>query len=404
VAYRVRTVRDLDDFRVALSAIGHYFGWQPTDEEVERLGRIMPLERVYGVYDDGALAGASGIFPFRLTVPGGEVPCAGLTVVGVLPTHRRRGLLTRLMRAQLTDTRARGEPLAALWASEETIYGRYGYGMASFRCWARVPRVWSALRGDLPPPDGDVRLVEHDEALRVFPRIHAHVCRTTVGFISRSRDWWEVRRLDDHPERRGGGGPLNRVLLERAGRPVGYALYRIVHEGPAGDRKRTVRVLEAIGVDPEALRDLWRFLLVIDWTDTIEGVYLPTDHPLQLLAARMSRFDWRVVDGLWVRVVDVAAALAARSFEGEARIEVAADEHVPDNVGKWAVGSGDVSRSRRRPDVRVDVQGLAAAYLGGFTFTQLSRAGRAEEVLRGGLARADAAFRTSAAPWCPENF
>jgi predicted acetyltransferase len=404
MAYRVRTVRDLEEFRVALRAIGHYFGWQPTDEEAHWLARIMPLERVHAAFDGGAIVGAAGIYPFRLTVPGGEVPCAGLTVVGVLPTHRRRGLLTRMMGAQLADMRARGEPLTALWASEETIYGRYGYGMASFRCWARIPRVWSALRGDLPPPDGDVRLVEHDEALRVFPRIHEQVRRRTVGFISRSRDWWEVRRLDDDPGRRGGGGPLNRALLARAGRPVGYALYRIVHEGPAGDRTRTVRVLEAVGVDPAALRDLWRFVLAIDWTDTIEGVYLPSDHPLQLLAARVSRFDWRVIDGLWVRLVDVPAALAARTFTAEARLEVIADEQVPENVGTWAIGTGEVSRSRRRSDVRVDVQGLAAAYLGGFSFTQLARAGRAEEGARGGLARADAAFRTSAAPWCPENF
>jgi predicted acetyltransferase len=213
-----------------------------------------------------------------------------------------------------------------------------------------------------------------------------------------------VRRLDDHPERRGGAGPLNRAVLERSGRPVGYALYRIVHEGPSGDRKRTVRVLEAIGVDPAALRDLWRFLLAIDWTDTIEGVYLPSDHPLQLLAARLSRLDWRVIDGLWVRLVDVAAALGARRFDGEARVEVVVDEQVPENVGTWAVGAGETARTRRRPDVRVDVQGLAAAYLGGFSFTQLARAGQAEEAVRGGLARADAAFRTSAAPWCPENF
>ena len=404
MAYRVRTVRDLDEFRVALGPIGHYFGWQPTHEEVHWLGRVMPLDRVHAAFDDAAIVGGAGVYPFRLTVPGGEVPCAGITVVGVLPTHRRRGLLTRMMRAQLTDIRARGEPLAALWASEETIYGRYGYGMASFRCWARVPRIWSALRGDLPSPDGEVRLVEHDEALRSFPRVHEQARRSTVGFISRSRDWWEVRRLDDHPERRGGGGPLNRALLERGGRPVGYALYRIVHEGPAGDRKRTVRVLEAIGVDPAALRDLWRFLLAIDWTDTIEGVYLPTDHPLQLLAARVSQLDWRVIDGLWARLVDVPAALDARSYGGEARVEVVADAQFPENVGAWAVGQEGASRSRRRPDVRVDVQGLAAAYLGGFSFTQLARAGRAEEVARGGLDRADTAFRTASAPWSPEGF
>jgi predicted acetyltransferase len=404
VAYRVRTVRDLDEFRVALGVIGHYFGWQPNDEEARWFGRILPLDRMHAAFDGGELVGAAGVLPFRLTVPGGDVPCAGVTVVGVLPTHRRRGLLTRMMRAQLADIRARGEPIAALWATEEPIYGRFGYGMASFRCWARVPRVWSALRGDLPAADGDVRLVEHDEASRIFPRVHERVCRTTVGFISRSRDWWEVRRLDDHPDRRGGGGPLNRALLERGGRPVGYALYRIVHEGPAGDRKRTVRVLEAVGVDPAALRDLWRFLLAIDWTDTIEAVYLPADHPLQLLAARVSRLDWRVIDGLWVRLVDVPAALAARRYDGEARVEVVADERLPENVGTWSLGGGRVARSRRRPDVRVDVQSLAAAYLGGFSFTQLARAGRAEEVARHGLARADRAFRTAAAPWCPENF
>jgi predicted acetyltransferase len=124
VAYRVRAVRDLDEFRVALGPIGHYFGWQPTDEEARWLGRVMPLDRLHAAFDDGAIVGGAGVYPFRLTVPGGEVPCAGVTVVAVLPTHRRRRLLTRMMRAQLADIRARGEPLGALWASVETIYGR----------------------------------------------------------------------------------------------------------------------------------------------------------------------------------------------------------------------------------------------------------------------------------------
>jgi predicted acetyltransferase len=405
VAYRVRTVRDLGEFRAALGAIGHYLGWEPPDEDARRFGRMLPLDRLHATFDNGAIVAGAGAFSFRLTVPGGELPCAGITVVGVLPTHRRRGLLTKLMRAQLADVRERGEPLAALWASEETIYGRYGYGMSSLRFSARIPRVWSGLRHDLPGPDGTVRLVDHDEALGTFRRLYERVRRTTVGFISRTSDWWEVRQLDDRPERRvASGGPLNRALLERDGRPVGYALYRIVHERTLGESKRNVRVLEAIGVDPAATRDVWRFLLAIDWTDEIEAIYLPYDHPLQLLVARVSKLGLRLQDGLWTRLVDVPAALTGRTYGGAARVEVTADPQFPENVGTWAVGDAKPSRTRRRPDVRVDVQMLGSVYLGGFSFAQLARAGLAEEVARGGIARADAAFRTGAAPWCPENF
>jgi predicted acetyltransferase len=404
VAFRVRTVRDLDEFRVGLGAIGHYFGWQPSEEEARRLARILPIDRMHAVFEDGAPVGAAGDFPFRLTVPGGEVPCAGVTVVGVLPTHRRRGLLTRMMRAQLGDIRARGEPLAALWASEETIYGRYGYGLASLRLSARIPRMWSALRADLPDLDGAVRLVEHDEALRAFPRVYERLRRGTVGFLSRSSDWWELRQLEDGPERRASvGGPLHRALLERDGRAVGYALYRILTDR-ARPQDRNVRVVEALGSDPAATRDIWRFLLQVDWVDEIHASYLPAGHPLELLVARVSKLALELSDGLWVRLVDVPAALAARSFAGRATVEVVSDPLFPDNVGMWEVGAGGVKRSRRRPDVRLDVQGLGSAYLGGFSFAALAAAGRADEVARGGIARADAAFRTGAAPWCPENF
>jgi predicted acetyltransferase len=177
VPYRVRTVRDLDEFRSAVGSIGHYFGWQPAEADARRFQRMLPLERMHAVFDGSTLVGGAGAFPFRLTVPGGTPRCAGVTVVGVLPTHRRRGLLTRMMRAQLADVRERGEPLAALWASEETIYGRYGYGMASLRFSARIPRLWSALRTDLPEPQGAVRLVDGDEAARVLPRVYEPVRR-----------------------------------------------------------------------------------------------------------------------------------------------------------------------------------------------------------------------------------
>jgi predicted acetyltransferase len=405
MAHRLRTVRDLDEFRTAVGAIGHYFGWQPDEDEGGRFSKLLPFERMHTVLDDGAIVAGAGVLPIELTVPVRPVRCAGVTVVGVLPSHRRRGLLTKMMDAQLKDIRGRDEPIAALWASEETIYGRYGYGLASLEHNVKVQREWAGLRHDLPRREGRVRLVEHDEAVRVFPHVYERVRPRAVGFLSRTREWWEFKPLQDRPERRFGAGPLNRALLERDGRPVGYALYRIVQESTPGEWKRNLRVIEAIGVDGAATRDIWRFLLEIDWTSEIHAHLLPVDHPLQLLIARINRLRLEVRDALWVRLVDVDAALAARRYDdGRATIEIVSDPQFADNAGRWTIDGGEVSRARRRPDVRVDVQAIGSVYLGGFSFTQLARAGRAEEASRGGLARADSVFHTDAAPWCPEIF
>ena len=192
-----------------------------------------------------------------------------------------------------------------------------------------------------------------------------------------------------------------------AARPVGYALYRLVQEGSTPDTwTRTIRVLDAFGIDDAATRDLWRFLLEIDWVDRIAAYHLPLDHPLPLLVDRFNKLRLSVHDGLWVRVVDVPAALAGRAYSSPERVtvEVASDPHFPDNVGTWTIEDGEVRRGRRRPDVRLAVDALASAYLGGFSFRQLARAGRVEEVARGGLDRADASFRADAAPWGAENF
>lgn len=405
MAYRVRTVRDLGEYRAALGSIGHYFGWAPSEEDAERFSRLLPLERMHAVYDGREIVAGTGVIPFELTVPGGAVPCAGVTVVGVLPTHRRQGLLRRLMQAQLADVQERGEPLAALWASEETIYGRFGYGLASVNYLLRAERR-AGIRSGLPAREGRFRLVGHDEALRTLPRVYERVRRSRPGFLSRTRDWWELRLLDDRPERRRGAGPLNRALLELDGRPAGYALYRIAQEGSGDEWRKTVRVVEAFGVDPRATREIWRYLLEVDWTDAVEYWHLPPDHPLLLLTARVNLLHAKLADALWLRLVDVPAALAARRWPtgAVATVEVVSDPLVPGNAGAWTVADGEVRRARRRPDVRLTAQALASAYLGGFSPTQLAAAELAEEGARGGLAHADALFATPHAPWCPEIF
>ena len=317
---RIRTARSQAEFAAALSSIGHYFGgdWKP--EDLERFGRLLPLDRTHAVFDGSAIVGGAGALPLKLSVPGAQVPCAGVTVVGVLPTHRRRGLLGRMMRAQLADIRERGEPLAALWASEETIYGRFGYGLASQDAMVRATRAHAALRPDLPRRTGTTRLVAHEEAAKVFPKIYDRVRRQSPGFFSRSAAWWDVKQLDDRLERRRGAGALNRLLLEIDGRPVGYALYRIKHSFDEPLNTSEVRVIEALGVSPEATRELWRFLLGIDWVAEIHRELLSVDHPLFLLVQRPNHLHWRVVDGLWLRLVDVGAALSARPVIGDGRV------------------------------------------------------------------------------------
>lgn len=404
MAIRVRTVRNTQELALAIGGIGHYFGWVPTAEQVEAMVGYLPLDRMHAALDDGAIVAGAGVYPFELTVPGGPIPCAGVTIVGVHPTHRRRGVLRKMMTTQLEDVRRRGEPVAALWASEDTIYGRYGYGQASLRLDLKMERVWAEMRPGLPPREGQVRLVDAEAALRTFPRIHDRIARQATGFISRSKLWWENRYLDDPEWRRGGAGPLNFALLELDGRPAGYAMYRI-YQHPT-EWKRTLRVVEALGTDARATREIWRFLVGVDWMDEITMRLLPLDHPLLHLVARPRYLGATVNDGLWLRLVDVEAALSARSYAGDGRvtIEVVSDPLFEENVGTWTISRGKARRGGSRPDVRLDVQALGSAYLGGFSFTTLARAERVEEARRGGLARADDLFRTEAAPWCPEIF
>jgi predicted acetyltransferase len=403
VAIRVRTVRNTEELASAMAGIGHYFGWTPTVEQVEAFGAYLPLDRMHAAFDDGRIIGGAGVYPFEMTAPGGPITCAGVTIVGVHPTHRRRGILRRMMNMQLEDIREREEPIAALWASEDTIYGRYGYGPAARCAEIRLPRVYAELRPGTPPREGEVRLVDHDEALRKFPPVYDRIRPGRPGFVRRTKAWWQNRNLDDNESWRFGAGPLNRALLEFDGKPAGYALYRIAQHQT--EFKRTLRVIEAQGVDARATREIWRFLLGVDWMDDISARLLPTDHPIWHLVARPRLLEMRVQDGLWVRPVDVGATLNGRTYrDGRATLEIVSDPLFEDNVGCWTIADGRARRSSRRPDVRVDVQALGSVYLGGFTFAELARGGRIEEVARGGIARADAVFDTHTQPWCPEIF
>jgi predicted acetyltransferase len=398
----VRPCSSREELKQAVAPIWHFFGGTPTDDRVERFAAVLPPERMLAAWVDGAVAGGAGAFPFELTVPGGRVRAAGITVVGVFPTHRRRGVLRAMMRAQLDQLHELGEPVAYLWASEETIYGRFGYGLASLTGLFDLPRDRSGY-DQVFEPRGRTRLLDHDEALQLIPPVYEAVAVETPGMFARSREWWEARVFADPEFRRGGGGEMQRVVVEVDGRVEAYALYRLHMGFEGGLPTGHTNVIEAMGSTPEATREIWRFLLDIDWMSSIKAGLLPIDHPLLLMLAEPRRMGFRVLDGLWLRLVDVEAALAARSYApGERVVLDVPDAFCPWNEGRYELPGG--SRTDAEPDLRVDVRTLGSVYLGGFTFAELARALRIEELTPGAIARADTLFRADRAPWCPEIF
>ena len=405
MSFDVTPCADREEFEQAFLSIGQYFGAEPDEERTDQWLEILPLERMHAAREDGAIVGGAGAFPFAMTVPGGEVACAGVTVVGVHPTHRRRGALSSMMRAQLDDVRERGEPVAALWASEERIYTRYGYGIASLTGEVRLLRAHASY-GVPFEAHGRVRIVDAEEAETLVPAIYDQWRRTSPGAFARTDAWWTKRLLPDPPARRSGRGPRRWAVVERDGAPVAYAAYRHAPKFEEGVSKATLFAAEVIGVDASALAAAWRYVLDIDWTETVEAYLLPIDHPLFLLLAEPRRMRFRVGDGLWVRLVDIGAALSQRSYgaDGSVVFEVA-DAFLPDNAGRWKLDGGSATRTDDEPDIALDVRDLGSAYLGGFTFAELERGRRIRELKGGAVARADAMFRTEdPAPWCPEIF
>lgn len=403
MSIEIRTAR-ADEFPGAISPIFHYFGRPPGEDFAESVRQLMPSDRIHAALDNGAVVGSASVFPFEMSIPGGFIRAAGVTLVGVLPTHRRRGILSSLMRAQLEDIRGRGEPVAYLWASEDALYGRYGYGVASFTGSIELGRDRARFYREFEPA-GELRIVSADDAVEPFSAIQRRAAEQHPGMFVRTREWWVTRRLADPEWRREGGGEMVRILLELDGRPAGYALYRLHFSMQRGIPGGYTSVIEAVGDSPEATRELWTYLIGIDWMRSVRAALLPLDHELLLLMLEPRRLIFDLRDGLWVRLVDVEAALDARSYKaGEPVAVEVTDALCPWNDGVYEIGPEGAARTKRQPELRCEVSALGSAYLGGFTFGQLARAGRVEELGDGALDRADTLFRTDRYPWCPEIF
>jgi predicted acetyltransferase len=335
-------------------------------------------------------------------VPGGALPCAGVTVVGVYPTHRRRGVLRQMMDAQLRDVHERGEPLAALWASEETIYGRFGYGLAAWCGEIKLARTWNAYAQPLERR-GTVRFVTSEEAAELFPPIHEALMLERPGVFRRSAPWWTLRTLRMPEEE--AANPKRFAVLDLDGGPQAYAIYRQFPQFEAGVSTARLQAIEVVGATPQATAEIWRFVLDVDWYATLEASLLPPDHALFSLLATPRRAQFRMGDSLWVRLVDVGAALPGRAYAKDDRLVFEVRDAVcPWNEGRWVLDGGEASRTEDAADIALDVGALGAAYLGAVSFAQLRDGLRLEVLSDGAVERADAVFGWHPLPWCPEIF
>ncbi len=395
------TLDGVDDAGLAAwaGAFSQVFGSTLTDDRLANMRAVLELDRLVAATDaDGEVVGTSGAYSFDLSLPGGTTaPCAGVTLVSVRADHRRRGLLTRMMERLLDDAEARGEPFAALWASESPIYGRFGFGSAAPTVNVELRRDASTLH--LDGPVDEVELLSLDAATERFPAIREAHRATRPGALSYDDRWWRGRILADPAHRREQAGPVRCAWLPDRG----FAVYRVsldwAEDGPAG----RVEVEELVALDPAAHAALWRFVIDTDLTASTFAVRRPVDDPLFALLVDPERVRYRPGGPLELRLVDVPTALAARRYgvDGTVVFELA-DGFRSRNAGRWRLevrdGTATCTRTEDPVDVRLDVSDLGAVYLGGTRTTQLVSAGRVDASLAA-AATLDRLFATDIAPW-----
>jgi predicted acetyltransferase len=370
--------------------------------------KVFEPERSFGFQVDGRWISTCGAYSRKLTVPGGSVPAAAVTVVTVQPSYRRRGLLTEMMKHQLNDVQERGEePVALLWASESAIYGRYGYGQASPQVRLSGKTKTTAFRRDVDLGSGSVGEVERDEAIPIIKRLHLAFLPQRVGALDRNDDWWVVRWHDPEPWRHGASAYRFALHYDRRGRPDGYVAFRVKNEW--SDSGAEVIVEEIDAASPEARAGLWRFVLDLDLVRSFTRQGAPMDESVRYVVADLRSVKAEEQDGTYARLVDVPRALEARRYlitlDVIIRVEDPLLTHNNASIRLEAGPDGaSVSRSRRKPDLIMNVRDLSAIYLGGTPLTALARAGLVSERTEGAAAAMSAAFAWTQPPFCPDFF
>jgi predicted acetyltransferase len=379
----------------------------PTDEELTTSREITEFDRTLAFFEGREMVATAGIFSYQMTVPGGALPCGGVTRVSVLSTHRRRGLLTEMMRRQLDDMHEKREPLAALYASEAPIYGRFGYGLATYQAAVEIDRAHAAF-AQKAAGSGRLSMVDVPTAVPAFTRVWEQARPNQPGMLTFDERWMRSQ-LADLPLHREGSSPHYRVLYESGDNPTGFAIYRIKMAWDASGPNGTLRLEMLIAAGAEPYAALWRHVLEVDLMARVTAEMRPVDEPLRFLLADSRQPKTRIEDGVWLRLVDVAAALKGRRYGVEGRLVLrVSDPFCPWNDGLHELTGGPAGAECKpttdAPDLALNAADLAALYLGGNRFRTFFEGGRVEELHPGAVARADAMFATDRAPWCPSHF
>jgi predicted acetyltransferase len=406
----VRTITD-DEFGDFVNVVLTAFLAPPSSAEDIEIRRVaFGLDRCLGAFDaNGRLCGAARAFPTELTVPGGTVAAGAVSGVGVLPTHRRQGHLSRLMRTQLGDIAERGEAVATLVAAEYPIYGRYGYGLAVEACELHLDANQAQWLED---PSGSVELVDNDSFVKVVLDIYDRARRTFPGHISYDALRWEVFAGvrawpdgDDDTRRK----TTKVVWSDEQGEPQAATAYSVderwEHNRPAGSLSAGVLV----ATSGRAEIELVRFLASVDWVAQVRVGLRPLDNPvpLALADARMGALVNRS-DHLWVRVLDVPAALTARRYAADGSLVLEVVDPLGHAAGRFALEGGPDGATcvatDAEPDLVIPVGALGAAYLGGTDWGRLAAVGWVDERRAGATGQAAAMFGAPRAPWCVLTF
>lgn len=403
------TAGELRDFIAVESAA---FGVpERLDDELADAQALLELERTVAVFDGGRPVAVGAALSWELTLPGPVVvPAAAVTYVAVLPTHRRQGLLTAMMRRLLEQATGRAEPLAVLLASESVIYGRFGYGPAVSSATVEIERRHAAFT-HRPPVPGRLRMLAPDEASAVLPAAYERYRVTQPGEVSRSAGWWSGHLAD--PEwRRDAASTFYHVVHERPGEGAdGYATYRL-RPGPWSDALADfeLEITELVAVDPGVRAVLWAFCLDVDLVGTVRALNSPLDDPLRWMLTDPRRLrSVAQSDSLWLRVLDPAAALGSRRYQGQDTLVLdLTDAFMGTAAGRYrleaAPDASVCSPTDAAADLRMSVAELGAALLGGVRFATLARAGRVAEATPGALSRADALFASDPVPFSTTDF
>lgn len=402
------TIRNLapEEFLLWEELLGATFGFDSRVEDQEVFRKRAEFDRYFAAFDGGQVIGTGGALTFSMAVPGGAfLPFGGVTAIGTRPTHRRRGVLTAIMRRLFDQAAERGEVISALWAAESRIYRRFGYGVAIEGNDLSIERAHARLL-DESPPAGRLRQIERDEARALLPSLYARATRGIPGTLARQAHDWDLYFYD--PEHwRDGATAFRDVIYERAGRAVGYVRYRQKEEWEGSHARSEVRIGDLQAVDGEAYRALWRYCFGIDLVQTIKARGRRLREPLGLLLEDPRWLHGQRSDRIWLRLVDVPGALSARRYavEGQLVLEVL-DDFRPSG-GRFLLRGGpdgsECTPTRRAAQVTILSADLAAAYLGDARLEDLAWLGRVQG-RPAAVSLAQRMLQWPVPPWCTVGF